>query len=224
MSGGVDSAVALHRAGAERRRGDAAALARPAGPERRAGVLLARRRDRARARRAMRWGCRTSRSTCARRSGTTSSQPFVDGYAAGLTPNPCMRCNGAFRFAAARRVRGAGRRGRALDRSLRAHRRARRDAPRRARRAILRRTSRTCSRRSIRRCSTGSRFPLGETDQGRRPGRGRRGRARRGAAAGEPGGLLPRRRRLPRVPRAARRRSDTPGAIVDEDGDGRRSP
>jgi len=26
-------------------------------------------------------------------------QPFVSGYAAGLTPNPCMRCNGAFRFA-----------------------------------------------------------------------------------------------------------------------------
>jgi tRNA-specific 2-thiouridylase len=26
-------------------------------------------------------------------------RPFVDGYAAGLTPNPCMRCNGAFRFA-----------------------------------------------------------------------------------------------------------------------------
>lgn len=25
-------------------------------------------------------------------------QPFVDAYAAGLTPNPCMRCNGAFRF------------------------------------------------------------------------------------------------------------------------------
>ena len=25
---------------------------------------------------------------------------FVEGYAAGLTPNPCMRCNGAFRFAA----------------------------------------------------------------------------------------------------------------------------
>ena len=23
---------------------------------------------------------------------------YVDGYAAGLTPNPCMRCNGAFRF------------------------------------------------------------------------------------------------------------------------------
>ena len=25
-------------------------------------------------------------------------QPFVDGYADGLTPNPCMRCNGRFRF------------------------------------------------------------------------------------------------------------------------------
>ena len=25
-------------------------------------------------------------------------QPFVDGYKAGLTPNPCMRCNGQFRF------------------------------------------------------------------------------------------------------------------------------
>ena len=25
-------------------------------------------------------------------------QPFVDGYAAGSTPNPCMRCNGRFRF------------------------------------------------------------------------------------------------------------------------------
>ena len=27
-------------------------------------------------------------------------RPFVEGYAAGSTPNPCMRCNGAFRFAA----------------------------------------------------------------------------------------------------------------------------
>ena len=25
-------------------------------------------------------------------------QPFVDGYASGRTPNPCMRCNGRFRF------------------------------------------------------------------------------------------------------------------------------
>jgi tRNA-specific 2-thiouridylase len=27
-------------------------------------------------------------------------EPFVGGYARGLTPNPCARCNGAFRFAA----------------------------------------------------------------------------------------------------------------------------
>jgi tRNA-specific 2-thiouridylase len=26
--------------------------------------------------------------------------PFVDGYAKGQTPNPCVRCNGSFRFAA----------------------------------------------------------------------------------------------------------------------------
>jgi len=26
-------------------------------------------------------------------------QPFVRGYAEGLTPNPCIRCNGSFRFA-----------------------------------------------------------------------------------------------------------------------------
>jgi tRNA-uridine 2-sulfurtransferase len=29
----------------------------------------------------------------------TVVRAFVDGYAAGITPNPCMRCNGAFRFA-----------------------------------------------------------------------------------------------------------------------------
>ena len=28
----------------------------------------------------------------------TVVQPFVDGYTSGLTPNPCMRCNGRFRF------------------------------------------------------------------------------------------------------------------------------
>ena len=27
-------------------------------------------------------------------------RPFLDGYSAGLTPNPCVRCNGAFRFEA----------------------------------------------------------------------------------------------------------------------------
>ncbi len=40
--------------------------------------------------------------------------------------------------------------------------------------------------------------------EGRDAGRGREGGAGGGAPAGEPGGVLPRRRRLPRVPRAAR--------------------
>jgi tRNA-uridine 2-sulfurtransferase len=30
----------------------------------------------------------------------TVVRAFVDGYAAGVTPNPCVRCNGIFRFAA----------------------------------------------------------------------------------------------------------------------------
>ncbi len=39
----------------------------------------------------------------------TVVQPFVDGYRDGLTPNPCMRCNGVFRFDAL--VEFAGRAG-----------------------------------------------------------------------------------------------------------------
>ena len=107
-----------------------------------------------------------------------------------------------------RRVRRAGRRGRSLDRSLRAPRGARRDAPRRARRGscegpvVHARDDRSCALRP-------GRLPAGRDHQGRRPGRSRRGRARRGPATGEPGGLLPRRRRLPGVSRAPRRRIDT---------------
>ena len=33
-----------------------------------------------------------------RSSAPTVVRPFVEGYAQGLTPNPCMRCNGRFRF------------------------------------------------------------------------------------------------------------------------------
>ncbi len=36
-------------------------------------------------------------------------KPFVEGYAAGLTPNPCSRCNGSFRFDAL--LEAAGRAG-----------------------------------------------------------------------------------------------------------------
>ena len=55
-------------------------------------------------------------------------QPFVEGYARGETPNPCTRCNGSFRFAQLLAfARRAGRRT-ACDRPLRAHRRAPRPA------------------------------------------------------------------------------------------------
>ena len=99
MSGGVDSALALHRAGANA-----------------VGVTLRLWSDPA-ARGSERACCSPSaviraRETChalgvphvtldlrdAFRLAVV--QPFVDGYAAGTTPNPCMRCNGAFRFAA----------------------------------------------------------------------------------------------------------------------------
>ena len=51
--------------------------------------------------------------------------PFVDGYAKGETPNPCVRCNGSFRFAAlfgfARRI-GAARLATGHYARLRTHR------------------------------------------------------------------------------------------------------
>ena len=62
------------------------------------------------------------------------------------------------------------------------------------------------------------RFPLGDADEGRDARRGCRGRACGGASRREPGGVLPRRRRLPLVPRPPGARRATPGAIVDEAG------
>jgi tRNA-specific 2-thiouridylase len=97
MSGGVDSAVALLRA-----RPDAVGVTLrlwldPAGPDAERACCSPDAVVRA-------------RETCHRlglphvtldlREAFRSAvvRPFVDGYAAGLTPNPCMRCNGAFRF------------------------------------------------------------------------------------------------------------------------------
>ena len=54
----------------------------------------------------------------------TIVDPFVDAYRAGETPNPCMRCNGAFRFDELVAFAEACGSGRALDGSLRADRRA----------------------------------------------------------------------------------------------------
>ena len=100
MSGGVDSRgrrAARARDGARGGRGDARAVARRR--QRRRGVVLlgARRAARALASRTG-WGCRTSRSTCARRSRAGVVAPFLADHAAGLTPNPCVRCNGDVRL------------------------------------------------------------------------------------------------------------------------------
>ncbi|RDI75046.1 trmU: tRNA (5-methylaminomethyl-2-thiouridylate)-methyltransferase [Gaiella occulta] len=99
MSGGVDSAVALLRAGSDAIGVTLRLWLDPAGPS------------------AERACCSpdaviAARETCHRlglphvtldlREAFRAAvvQPFVDGYAAGLTPNPCMRCNGVFRFGA----------------------------------------------------------------------------------------------------------------------------
>ncbi|HEX6724647.1 MAG TPA: tRNA 2-thiouridine(34) synthase MnmA [Gaiella sp.] len=97
MSGGVDSAVALHRAGPEAVGVTLRLWLDPAGPN------------------AERACCSPDAVIRARETCHALGIPhvtldlrdefrhavveaFVDGYAAGLTPNPCMRCNGAFRF------------------------------------------------------------------------------------------------------------------------------
>jgi tRNA-specific 2-thiouridylase len=99
MSGGVDSAVVLLRASADAVGVTLRLWLDPAGPD----------ADRA---------CCSpdavvrARETCHARGlphvtvdlrdefRNAVVRMFVDGYGAGLTPNPCMRCNGAFRFAA----------------------------------------------------------------------------------------------------------------------------
>ena len=142
-------------------------------------------------------------------------QPFVDAYARGETPNPCTRCNGSFRFAqllAFARRAGASRlatghyarivehRGRSLL--------ARAVDPQKDQSYMLARLD----PRHLDRIW----FPLGEqTKEETRVG-GRACRAGRRAPRGEPGGVLPRRRRLPRLPRAAWPAGPR-GAIVDED-------
>ena len=134
--------------------------------------------------------------------------PFVRGYARGETPNPCIRCNGGFRFAEllsfARRVGAAalatGHYARIVERDGR---------------LLLARGVDEHKDQSYMLARLGAPAPVADplparrADQGGDARRGGRGRARGGAPRGEPGGVLPRRRRLPLVPRppgAARRR------------------
>ncbi|HET9288066.1 MAG TPA: tRNA 2-thiouridine(34) synthase MnmA [Gaiella sp.] len=99
MSGGVDSAVALHRAGADAVGVTLRLWLDPSGPSAERAccspdaVISAREACHALGRPHVTLDLRES-------FRETVVQAFVEGYAAGLTPNPCMRCNGAFRFAA----------------------------------------------------------------------------------------------------------------------------
>ena len=177
MSGGVDSAVALLQAGAERGGRDAPALDRPERERERAG-----RAARRRAVIAARQTChalghparhaRPARAVPAARSSRRSSR----GYARGETPNPCVRCNGSFRFDEllrfARRIGAArlatGHYARIVERDG-----ASRDRPRRRRREGSELHARHAS---TRRASTGS----GSRSASRR----RRRRGREAEAAG----------------------------------------
>jgi tRNA-specific 2-thiouridylase len=113
MSGGVDSAVALLRAESDGYRPVGVTLrlwTDPAGPDSERACCSPE-------------AVLAARATCHRlglphatldlREGFRKAVvgPFVQGYARGETPNPCIRCNGSFRFAAllafARRIGAA---------------------------------------------------------------------------------------------------------------------
>ena len=150
------------RVGRRGRRRDASPLARPERPRHRARLLLAERCHRRAPALPLAAACPHVTLDLREEFRRAVVAPFVRGYARGETPNPCMRCNGGFRFAEllafARRV-GAGR---LVDRPLRAHRRARRPAAARARRETRRRTRATCSRGSTRAVLGRIAFPLGD--------------------------------------------------------------
>jgi hypothetical protein len=101
MSGGVDSAVALLRAG-PRRSASRCGSGSTRGERDRQGVLLSGLGDR-RARGLPR--ARLPHVTLDLREEFRRAvvEPFVRGYARGETPNPCTRCNGGFRFASCSR-------------------------------------------------------------------------------------------------------------------------
>ena len=136
---------------------------------------------------------------------------FVQGYARGETPNPCVRCNGSFRFAElldfAERI---GARRLATGHYVR--------TVERGGRLLLARGADREKDQSYMMAGLAPDllarlwFPLGEQtkdvtrSRAREAGPGRSGQSR------EPGGVLPRGRRLPGVPRAARAR---PGARAD---------
>ena len=99
MSGGVDSAVALHRAGTDAIGVTLRLWLDPAGPSAERACCspdaVIRARETCHA-----LGVPHVTLDLRQEFRDVVVRTFVDGYAAGTTPNPCMRCNGAFRFSA----------------------------------------------------------------------------------------------------------------------------
>jgi tRNA-specific 2-thiouridylase len=97
MSGGVDSAVALHRAGPDAVGVTLRLWLDPGGPDAERACCspdaVIRARETCHA-----LGLPHVTLDLREAFRSTVVQAFVDGYATGLTPNPCMHCNGAFRF------------------------------------------------------------------------------------------------------------------------------
>ena len=201
MSGGVDSSVAaaiLRDAGPRRHRRHAEAVGRR---ERQRVLQRRRRRGRASRRRAARHSA--LRVQLQRRASTsTSSTPYVDAYAAGETPNPCVECN-----------RDDEVRAQALERAPAARFRRGRDRPPRARRRDAGRTrARTRARDAAkdqsyvlymlgRRRARANLAPRRRAHEGRRARAGAGARAAHGRQAREHGRVLHHTRRAGVVPR-----------------------
>ena len=205
MSGGVDSAVALLAAGANAVGVTLRLWIDPARARRRARLLLAGGGDRGARAPATRAGCRTSRSTCARSSAARSSSRSCAATraarrrtraSAATAASASTSCSPSPTASAPRGSRPATTRA-----SSSATGAARRPRRRRAQGPELH-----ARHRSTRAALGRLWFPLGDqTKEETRAQAAAAGLARRRPRR-EPGGVLPRRRRLPRLPRAARAR------------------
>ncbi len=225
-SGGAAHAGRDERRRRQRRRGAADRAGGPArswrsrsscGRTRRttASAAAARRRPcAARARSRTTSGCRTSRSTCARSSAPASSTPGWPTTPPGLTPNPCVRCNGNVRLDAMLELRRAPGRRAARHRPLRARARGRAGPAAADRRRPAKDQSYMLAGlapESLARL----RFPLGELHKAQvRELAEREGLAGR-AQARLPGPVLPGRHRAVALPGPPRRPSEPGGAGSD---------
>ena len=201
MSGGVDSAVALLKAGPPAVGVTLRLWLDPHGPDSEraccspSAVIAARETCHARGLPHVTLDLREA----FRRAVVT---PFVRGYARGETPNPCIACNGGFRFAEllafAKRVGAAklatGHYARIVEHDGR---------------LLLARGADPAKDQSYMLARLDPRFldriwfPLGEQTKDGDTCRGRGSGPRGRGARREPGSVLPRRRRLPRVSRPA---------------------